>query len=252
MKHMKKNVVKAVLIIFCLYCISLAGRTHFAEFLPANESSSASTQDSSGNGNISLYNIPEFDGVTAWIAINDNLPYFTEADYSTEPFETYDSLDYLGRCGVAFANVCTEIMPTEDRESISEVKPSGWGHNNKYDFIDGKYLWNRCHLIGFQLAGENANEKNLITGTRYLNIEGMLPFENMVADYVKESGNHVLYRVTPMFDGSNLIADGVLMEGWSVEDQGDGICFCIYAYNCQPGVEINYSTGENWLSKDIV
>ena len=144
------------------------------------------------------------------------------------------------------ACIGSDIMPTEERGAIGQIKPSGW-QTVKYDFVDGKYLYNRCHLIGYQLAGENANERNLITGTRYLNVEGMLPFENMIADYVKETGNHVLYRVTPVFDGMNLVANGILMEAMSVEDYGAGIFFCVYAFNCQPGVEINYATGESWL-----
>ncbi|MBO5461599.1 MAG: DNA/RNA non-specific endonuclease, partial [Ruminococcus sp.] len=151
----------------------------------------------------------------------------------------------LGRCGEAYANICQELMPTEERGNISSVKPSGWV-NAEYDFIDGKYLYNRCHLIGFQLAGENANECNLITGTRYFNVEGMLPFENMIADYVKETENHVLYRVTPIYEGSNLVASGVQMEAKSVEDDGEGILFNVYCYNVQPGVEIDYATGESW------
>ena len=158
-------------------------------------------------------------------------------------------MDALGRCGVAYANVCLETMPTEKRGSISEVKPTGW-HSVKYDNVDGKSLYNRCHLIGYQLTAENANQQNLITGTRYLNVDGMLPFENMVADYVKETDNHVLYRVTPIFTGDNLVADGVLMEGYSVEDEGDGICFCVYAYNVQPGITIDYATGDSWLSSE--
>lgn len=195
----------------------------------------------------SLTSIPAFSN-QAYVAVNDNEPYFSSADKArTDAFETYSSLDSLGRCGVAYANICKELMPTEARGEIGSVKPSGW-QTAKYDFVDGKYLYNRCHLIGFQLAGENANDKNLITGTRYLNIEGMLPFENMVDDYVDETNNHVLYRVTPIFEGSNLVASGVLMEGWSVEDQGDGICFCVYAYNNQPGVEIDYATGDNWAT----
>ena len=176
--------------------------------------------------------------------MNGNTPYFTDDEKTEDVFEEYSELDSLGRCGAAYANICTDLMPTEKRESISTVKPSGW-HSVQYEFVNGKSLYNRCHLIGFQLAGENANELNLITGTRYLNIEGMLPFEDMVADYVKETGNHVLYRVTPVFTGDNLIADGVLMEGWSVEDEGEEICFCVYAYNVQPGVIIDYATGDS-------
>ena len=188
--------------------------------------------------------IPPFDGETPYVTINDNVPFFTEDEITDVSFEEYGSLDGLGRCTIVFACVGIDIMPTEERGSIGSVKPSGW-HTVKYDFISGKYLYNRCHLIGYQLSGENANKENLITGTRFLNIEGMLPFEDMVADYVKETENHVMYRVTPIFSEDNLLADGVLMEAWSVEDNGDGICFCIYAYNAQPGVKINYATGES-------
>lgn len=188
--------------------------------------------------------IPSYIG-SPYTIINDNQPYFTEDEITTEVFETYSELDRLGRCGVAYANICEELMPTEKRESISDVKPSGW-KNEKYDFVDGGYVYNRCHLIGFQLAGENANNKNLITGTRYMNVDGMLPFENMVADYVKETGNHVLYRVTPLYNGNDLVAHGVEMEAYSVEDNGDGILFNVYCYNVQPGVDIDYSDGSNW------
>lgn len=194
---------------------------------------------------ISADTVPAYSG-SAYVEVNGNTPYFNSGDYVTTAFERYSNLDSLGRCGVAYANICKEIMPTEKRGEIGMVKPSGW-HTVKYDCVDGKYLYNRCHLIGYQLAGENANEKNLITGTRYLNIEGMLPFENMVADYVQETGHHVLYRVTPLYSGNNLLASGVLMEGYSVEDKGDGISFCVFAYNAQPGVTINYETGESEL-----
>ena len=192
--------------------------------------------------------VPAYSG-EPYTAVNNNEPYFTSDNLTTEAFENYSELDALGRCGVAYANVCLETMPTEKRGSISEVKPTGW-HSVKYDNVDGKSLYNRCHLIGYQLTAENANQQNLITGTRYLNVEGMLPFENMVADYVKETDNHVLYRVTPIFTGDNLVADGVLMEGYSVEDEGDGICFCVYAYNVQPGITIDYATGDSWLSSE--
>ena len=165
---------------------------------------------------------------------------------TTTAFENYSDLDSLGRCGVAYANICKDIMPTEERGKIGMIKPSGW-HTVKYDVIKDRYLYNRCHLIGYQLAGENANPKNLITGTRYLNVEGMLPFENLVADYVNNTGNHVLYRVTPMFSGSNLVANGVLIEAKSVEDNGGGILFNVYCYNVQPGVGINYENGDSWL-----
>lgn len=202
-------------------------------------------------GTASAFNaadVPAYSG-EPYTAVNNNEPYFTSDNLTTEAFENYSKLDALGRCGVAYANVCLETMPTEKRGSISEVKPTGW-HSVKYDNVDGKSLYNRCHLIGYQLTAENANQQNLITGTRYLNVDGMLPFENMVADYVKETDNHVLYRVTPIFTGDNLVADGVLMEGYSVEDEGDGICFCVYAYNVQPGITIDYATGDSWLSSE--
>ena len=178
----------------------------------------------------------------AYVAVNDNQPYFSEYDLTGQSDEFYSELDGLGRCGTACARVGVDLMPTEKRESISQVKPSGW-QNAKYDNVDGKYLYNRCHLIGFQLSGENANEKNLITGTRYLNVDGMLPFENMIADYVKETENHVMYRVTPVFEGDNLVASGVLLEAQSVEDQGEDLQFCVYVYNVQPGITIDYATG---------
>lgn len=197
------------------------------------------------NSYVSLDAIPAYDG-KAYVAINNNEPFFTDSDMTTTAFENYSDLDSLGRCGVAYANICKEIMPTEKRGKIGMIKPSGW-HTVKYDVIKDRYLYNRCHLIGYQLAGENANPKNLITGTRYLNVEGMLPFENLVADYVNNTGNHVLYRVTPMFSGSNLVANGVLIEAKSVEDNGGGILFNVYCYNVQPGVGINYENGDSWL-----
>lgn len=192
----------------------------------------------------SLEDLPAFSD-SAYVTLNENQPNFDSSDETLEAFETYSPLDSLGRCGTAYANICLDLMPTEERESIGNVKPSGW-QTSKYDFVDGKYLYNRCHLIGFQLAGENANRENLITGTRYLNVTGMLPFENQVADYVKDTGNHVLYRVTPIFEDNELVARGVQMEAWSVEDSGKGVCFNVYAYNNQPGVTIDYATGNNW------
>lgn len=185
----------------------------------------------------------------AYAVLNENIPSFTEEEKkNTEPFERYSELDVLGRCGTAYANICVELMPEEEREGIGQIKPSGW-HTVKYENVDGKYLYNRCHLIGYQLAGENANERNLITGTRYLNTEGMLPFENQVADYVRATGNHVLYRVTPVYEGDNLVADGVEMEAFSVEDEGEGICYHVFVYNCQPGIVIDYATGESALAE---
>ncbi len=194
---------------------------------------------------VPLEEIPAYSG-TPYIEINGNVPGFTEEDLTLEAFEFYSELDGLGRCGTAYANICQELMPTEKREDIGRVKPTGW-QSVQYDNVDGRSLYNRCHLIGFQLAGENANEKNLITGTRYMNVDGMLPFENMVADYVKETGNHVLYRVTPVFEGAELVARGVQMEAMSVEDGGEGVYFNVYAYNVQPGIGIDYATGDNWL-----
>ena len=192
---------------------------------------------------ISLDSIPEYSG-SAYVEINNNQPFFTDDDLTATSFEKYSDLDSLKRCGVAYASIGIDIMPTEPRGSIGSIKPTAW-QSVKYDFIDGKYLYNRCHLIAFQLAGENANEKNLITGTRYMNTVGMIPFENMVADYVKDTENHVLYRVTPIFKENNLLASGVLIEAKSVEDRGEGICFCVYVYNVQPGVIIDYSNGNN-------
>lgn len=197
---------------------------------------------------ISLENIPAFSG-DPFVVLQDNQPNFTQKDMTVTAYEFYSELDFLGRCGYAMACIGRELMPTEDRESISSVKPSGWVQA-QYDIVDGNNLYNRCHLIGFQLTGENANEKNLITGTRYLNVEGMLPFENMVADYIKETGNHVLYRVTPIFDTGCLVASGVQMEAKSVEDEGKGICFHVYVYNNQPGVIIDYRTGNSSVSDE--
>jgi len=190
-----------------------------------------------------LDTIPEFTN-EASVVLNDNKPEFEEIDYTTETFEKYSELDYLGRCGVAYACIGIETMPTEEREALN-TKPTGWEQQE----YNGEYLYNRCHLIGFQLTAENDNEKNLITGTRYMNVEGMLEFENIVADYVEQTENHVLYRVTPIFEGDNLLASGVQMEAYSVEDNGEGVCFNVYVYNVQPGVEIDYSTGSSKLAK---
>ena len=190
--------------------------------------------------------VPEFSD-TPYVILNENLPDFPETDNTTDSFEEYSSLDLLGRSGPAYASVCLDTMPSEPRGEIGQVKPSGW-HTVKYDFVDGKYLYNRCHLLGYQLTAENANEENLITGTRYMNVEGMLPFENEVADYVRRTENHVLYRVTPIFEGTDLVASGVQMEAESVEDGGAGVRFNVYVYNAQPGVTIDYATGESCLA----
>ena len=190
-----------------------------------------------------LRNIPSYSSMP-YTVVNNNVPFFNESDLVTYSYEKYSDLDSLGRCGVVIANVGRDIMPTEERGNIGMIKPSGW-HTVKYQGIDGNYLYNRCHLLGYQLTAENANVKNLITGTRYMNVQGMLPFENQVAEYVKETNNHVLLRVTPIFEGDNLLASGVLMEAKSVEDNGKGVCFNVYCYNVQPGVTINYATGES-------
>ncbi len=241
MKRQYKLSVISLLLI-CMLFISACGK--------GATSTGGEKQDLPDDYIASVNDVPEFDGETAYVAIKNNRPDFKESDLVTYSYEKYATLDLLGRCGVAMACVGEDIMPTEDRGSIGQVKPSGW-HTVKYDIVDGKYLYNRCHLIGYQLTGENANEQNLITGTRYLNIEGMLPFENMIADYVKETGNHVVYRVTPVFKGSNPLASGVQMEAFSVEDKGDGICFNVYAYNAQPGISIDYATGESALGDDL-
>lgn len=191
----------------------------------------------------SLRDIPDYND-KPYVAVNDNIPFFNGSELTTKSFESYSDLDDLGRCGIAYACIGKDIMPTEERGNIGSIKPTGW-QTIKYDNVDGKYLYNRCHLIGYQLSGENANEKNLITGTRYLNVDGMLPFENMTTDYINETENHVLYRVTPIFDGDNLLASGVLMEGYSVEDNGAGICFNVFCYNVQPDITINYVNGDS-------
>lgn len=201
-------------------------------------------------GEIDIADIPEYSG-SPYVEVSGNVPSFTDADLSS-PAETYTPLDFLGRCGSAMAIVSLETMPTEERGSIGMVKPSGW-HTVRYDdLIADRYLYNRCHLIGYQLTGENANERNLITGTRHLNVEGMLPFENEVADYVERTGNRVLYRVTPVFVGGELVARGVQMEARSVEDGGVGVSFNVFCHNVQPGIEIDYGTGESRRSQTAV
>ena len=195
---------------------------------------------------VRVADVPPYSG-DLYVIISQNMPDFTNEELVTEAYEYYSPLDYLGRCGYAMACLGPELMPTEDRESISHIKPSGWVQA-QYDFVEGKSLYNRSHLIGFQLAGENDNASNLITGTRTMNAYGMLPFENMVADYIKETGNHVIYRVTPIYGGNDLVATGVQMEAMSVEDYAQGICFHVFVYNVEPGVEIDYATGESWLA----
>lgn len=191
--------------------------------------------------------IPAYSG-DYYTEINDNLPYFSEEEYSSDSYEFYSDLDTLGRAGEAIACIGPDLMPTVERGEIGMIKPSGW-IQNKYDWVDGKYLYNRCHLIGYQLTGENANEKNLITGTRTFNVEGMLPFENEVASYIHETKNHVMYKVTPVYDGTNLLAEGVQMQAISIEDGGYGVCFNVFVYNVEPRVEIDYTDGNNWAEK---
>ena len=198
------------------------------------------------NNSYDIDNIPSYAG-NSYVVVNDNIPNFKEEDYTTTSFEKYGELDYLGRCTTATSNIGIDLMPTEKRGSIGMIKPTGW-HTIKYDHIDGKYLYNRCHLIGYQLTGENANKKNLITCTRSMNTKGMLQFENMVADYIKKTSNHVLYRVTPIFEGDNLLATGVQMEAYSVEDSGKGIMFNVFVYNIEDGIIIDYKTGDSKLA----
>lgn len=247
-KREKKQLKKLIIGLIIIICASII--TYISPKIE-NIEDNQTTKNISDVSSFDLSSIPEYTD-DPYVYINNNIPNFREEEYTTKSFEKYSKLDDLGRCGVAYANICKEIMPKKDekRESISEIKPSGW-KNVKYDgIIDGNYLYNRCHLIGWQLAGENANKQNLITGTRYMNVEGMLPFENLVDDYIeKNENNHVLYRVTPIFKEKNLVASGVQMEAYSVEDNGKGIQFNIYVYNVQPGIEINYLTGESKLKK---
>lgn len=240
---MIKNKSKILLIYICILITALLTSCNSVE----SKNNPSNTNANSSTVFASKQDIPEYSG-EPYIILNDNQPDFSDDELTEESYESYSDLDSLGRCGVAEANIGQDLMPTEERGAIGQVKPTGW-HTIKYDNVDGKYLYNRCHLIGYQLTAENANEKNLITGTRYLNVTGMLPFEDTVADYVKETNNHVLYRVTPIFEGNNLVASGVQMEAKSVEDDGKGVCFNIYAYNVQPGITIDYATGESAESK---
>lgn len=254
-QRLKKGLIPVCLLALCL-ALSGCADGESEEGKPAQEETVSSGTSGQEVGEtkqeeadtaepFNIEDIPAYSGAP-YIPVNNNVPGFTAKDLTAASFETYSDLDSLGRCGEAYASVGRELMPREKRGSISKVKPSGW-HSVEYDSVEGKSLYNRCHLIGYQLTAENANEKNLITGTRYLNTEGMLPFENMAADYVKETGNHVLYRVTPVFEGKNLVASGVQIEGMSVEDEGDEILFNVYCYNVQPGISINYANGDSRL-----
>lgn len=201
-------------------------------------------------GYFDLAMVPAYLG-EPYAVINDNVPFYTDIEMTPDSYELYSELDDKGRCGTCIACIGTDIMPVEERGEIGNVKPSGWNQTKYPGLVDGNYLYNRCHLIGYQLTGENDNTSNLITGTRYMNVEGMLPFENMVGDYIKETGNHVLYRVTPVFDQDNMLATGVLMEAESVEDKGAGILYCVFCYNVQPGIDINYLDGSSQLSEKV-
>lgn len=252
-----KNIKFLAILLVILLCTACGGITPDATVTTTDntatvitnaittESTTQSIENTTENI-ISLDSIPEYSGLP-YITLNNNKPEFTEEEITSKAFEKYSQLDSLGRCGKAVACLGRETMPTEERGEIGMIKPSGW-HLKKYDCVDGKYLYNRCHLIGFQLSGENANDKNLITGTRYLNIEGMLPFENEVAEYIEKTNNHVMYRVTPVFQGENLLCKGVKMEAYSVEDNGKGVCFNVFCYNAQPSIKIDYETGESYLT----
>ena len=258
----KKSLIMTFGILVCLFGFISCSSTNISsinnivqslENYNSNNILLTNPNENNNYSNIDVSNIsdiPEYSGED-YIILNNNVPNFSESDLTTTSFEEYSPLDSLGRCGVAYANVGTDIMPTEKRESISSVKPSGW-QSVKYDIVEGKYLYNRSHLIGYQLTAENANARNLITGTRYFNATLMLPYENMVADYIKETNNHVLYRVTPLFEGNNLVATGVQMEAKSVEDNGEGIEFNVFVYNVQPGITIDYATGNNSLSDEEI
>lgn len=254
---LKKSLIMTLGVLVCLFGFISCSSTNISSKNNSGQVTENSNNilltnpdENSDDTNISISDIPEYSGED-YIILNNNIPNFSESDLTTTSFEEYSPLDSLGRCGVAYANIGTDIMPTEKRESISSVKPSGW-QSVKYDIVEGKYLYNRSHLIGYQLTAENANDRNLITGTRYFNATLMLPYENMVADYIKETNNHVLYRVTPIFEGNNLVATGVQMEAKSVEDNGEGIEFNVFVYNVQPGITIDYATGNSALSGEEI
>lgn len=240
----KKSVINRLIMLLLILLLLLSGCSGISD-----AAASSVSQLNSISSVASISDIPAYNGQN-FIIINNNIPDFSDNELTTEGFESYSDFDSLGRCQTAYANICLEIMPTEKRGDIGMIKPSGW-HTVKYNgIVDGNYLYNRCHLIGYQLSGENANEKNLITGTRWFNVQGMLPFEDAVANCVKENNIHVLYRVTPVFDGDDLVAKGVHMEAKSVEDNGSLICFNIFVYNIQPGIEIDYATGESSLNSN--
>lgn len=240
-RNHQKKYFKAYLA-FLVFCICFIARLLSGQ--PGKEENQYPYTGKTREISVKASAIPEYSGVP-YIILEGNTPDFTDDDLTEESFENYSELDSLGRCGEAFSCVGQELMPDEERGSIGHIKPSGW-HTVKYDTVEGKYLYNRCHLIGYQLTAENSNKQNLITGTRYMN-QNMIPFENETADYIKETGNHVLYRVTPVFEGENLLAKGVRMEAYSVEDDGEGVCFHVFVYNVQPGISLDYATGKSRL-----
>lgn len=254
LRRVLEILIPVILIIIGIVTVHRSGTSELATTAPAAgsitvESTAADTPNVSGSvASLDTESLPEYNG-EPYVLVNNNHPDFLEKDLTTESFEYYGQLDYLGRCTACFANVGKDLMPTEKRGNISAVKPTGW-HSSQYANVDGGSLYNRCHLIAFQLTGENANEHNLITGTRYMNATGMLPFEEKVGNYVRSSGNHVLYRVTPVFVGDELVARGVQMEAVSIEDNGKGICFNVYCFNVQPGIVIDYLTGDNYAEKE--
>ncbi len=248
---MKKTLkAKALLLLALILSLSLL-LTGCDELIAMFPDIFGETPETPSVPSVTLDTVPEFDGSTPYVEINENKPFFEDEKTDGDGYEMFTPLDKLGRCGTALALITVDMMPTEDREEIGNVKPSGW-QSVKYDIVSGKYLYNRSHLIGFQLTGENDNELNLITGTRYFNVDGMLPFETMVAKIVNDAEIKVLYRVTPIYKGDELVARGVLMEALSIgdtpEENGEDIEFCVYVYNNQPGIEIDYATGESWLS----
>lgn len=242
----KSKILALICILTLLTTTGCSFNNNLTTDIQSTAESTTTNQLTSNTPQFNYNLIPEYTG-NAFVEYNNNMPLFTPDEITTNSFESYTDLDELGRCGVTMACLSTETMPTEERGEIGSVKPSGWQTIKYNDIIDGNYLYNRCHLIGYQLSGENANIKNLITGTRYLNIEGMLPFENETADYIKETNNHVMYRVTPVFINDELVARGVLMEGYSVEDNGTGLQFCAFCYNVQPNITIDYKTGKSQL-----
>lgn len=237
---MKHNVINIIGCLLIYLFISVSFNADLSDKQENNISTEAVISENTDTGKV----IPPFSG-QPYVEVDGNIPSFTEEEFTTVSFELYSELDFLGRPCVAYADIGLDLMPAEERGEIGQIKPVGW-HTVKYDCIDGLYLYNRCHLIGYQLTGENDNINNLMTGTRYLNVQGMLPFENMVAEYILCTGNHVLYRVTPFYEGDNLIATGVQMEGYSVEDNGEGICFNVFCYNLQPGIVIDYKNGDSY------